>query len=170
MYKTLFPAALITLLLCMATAAGAQTKIAGTNHCAKPDPQTTAQIGDRPNHALMLGQTKCSWTKPWEIAGVAGKEGVGSFSGELTGDKFRFHAYYVDQMANGDKAYYKYQGTATLKDGMTQTEEGTWTLTGGTGKLKGATGKGSYKGKAEADGTMTYEVEGEWTAAAAMKM
>ena len=151
--------------LATATVAGAQTKISGTNHCAKPDPQTTAEIGDRPGHALSLGQTKCSWTKPWEIAGVAGKQGTGTFSGEITGNTFKFNAYYVDEMANGDKAYYRYAGTATMKDGVLQTEEGTWILGGGPGKLKGVKGRGSYKGKADADGTMTYEVEGTYEAA-----
>ncbi len=66
-------------------------------------------------------------------------------------------------MENGDKAYYRYQGTAVLKDGAPpQTEEGTWSLIGGTGKLKGVTGKGTYKGTAGADGTITYEALGEY--------
>lgn len=147
----------------LATAAQAQTKIAGTNHCAKPDPQTAVQVGDRPNHAFSVGQNKCAWTTPWEIAGTLGKEGVATFSGEISGNTFRFHAYYVDGMANGDKAYYRYQGTAVLKDGMSQSEEGTWSFVRGTGKLKGVKAKGTYKGKAGADGTMTYEVEGEYT-------
>jgi len=51
-------------------------------------------------------------------------------------------------MENGDKAYYCYQGTAVLKDGAPQTETGP--------------GKGTYKGTAGADGTMTYEVQGEY--------
>ncbi len=143
----------------------AQTKISGTNHCAKPDPQTMVQVGDRPNHAFAVGQVKCAWTKPWELAGIPGKEGVGTFSGEVEGNKNRFHAYYVDTMENGDKAYYRYQGTAVLKDGAPQTEEGTWSLIRGTGKLKGVTGKGTYKGTVGADGTMTYEVEGEYQTA-----
>lgn len=164
MRRMLGPFVTMTLLLAaMATAAQAQTKISGTNHCAKPDPQYAVQVGDRPNHTFSLGQTKCAWTKPWEIAGIPGKEGVGTFSGEITGNTFRFHAYYVDEMANGDKAYYRYQGTATLKDGVAQTETGTWSLVRGTGKLKGITGKGTYKGTAAADGTETYEVEGEYT-------
>ena len=146
----------------LATVAQAQTKISGTNYCAKPDPQTMVQVGDRPNHAFSLGQSKCAWTKPWEIAGTLGKEGVATFSGEITINTFRFHAYYVDEMANGNKAYYRYQGTAILKDGVPQTEEGTWSLIRGTGKLKGVKGKGTYKGKAGADGSMTYEVEGEY--------
>lgn len=163
MQRISVPFAMGTLLLsAMAAVAGAQTKISGTNHCAKPDPQTSVQVGDRPNHALSLGQNKCAWTKPWEIAGIPGKEGVATFSGEITGNTFRFHAYYVDEMANGDKAYYRYQGTATMKDGVSQTEEGSWSLIRGTGKLKGVKGKGTYKGKPGADGTMTYEVQGEY--------
>jgi hypothetical protein len=163
MKRFVVPSALVTLLLlAMPALVCAQTKISGTNHCAKPDPQTTVQIGDRPNHALSLGQAKCSWMKPWEIGGIAGKQGAGTFSGEINGDTFKFHAYYVDEMANGDKAYYRYAGTATMKDGALQTEEGTWILGGGTGKLKGVKGRGTYKGKADADGTMTYEVEGTY--------
>ena len=130
--------------------AAAQTKISGTNHCAKPDPQNMVQVGDRPNHAFSVGQIKCTWTKPWKLAGIAGKEGIGTFSGEVEGTKSR------------DKAYYRYQGTSTLKDGTPQTEEGTWSLVRGTGKLQGLTGKGTYKGTAGADGTMTYEVQGEY--------
>jgi len=122
--------------------------------------------GRPPNHAFSVGQIKCAWTKPWKIAGIAGKEGIGTFSGEVEGNKSRFHAYYVDTMENGDKAHYRYQGTATLKDGAPQSEEGTWTLVRGTGKLKGLTGKGTYKGTVGADGTMTYEVEGEYQAPA----
>ena len=156
----IFPAFLIVLGL--STLAISQTKISGTNHCAKPDPQTMVQVGDRPGHAFSVAQSKCAWTKPWEIAGTPGKEGVATVSGEISGNSFRYHAYYVDEMANGDKAYYRYQGSAVLKDGMSQSEEGTWSLVRGTGKLKGVTGKGTYKGKAGEDGTMTYEVKGEY--------
>ena len=40
--------------------------------------------------------------------------------------------------------------------------EGTWTYTGGTGKLKGIKGKGTFKGTPNPDGTMTYQVDGEY--------
>ena len=40
------------------------------------------------------------------------------------------------------------------------TTEGTWSYTGGTGKLKGIQGGGTYKGKADAAGNMIVEVEG----------
>jgi hypothetical protein len=165
MKRFLAPFAVLTLLLlAMANVAGAQGKVSGTNHCAKPDPQTTIQIGDRPNHALSVAQSKCGQTTPWEIAGIKGKEGIATVSGEIMGNTFRFHGYYVDEMANGDKAFYTYQGTATLKDGVTQTEKGTWNLLGGTGKLKGIKGKGTYTGKAGGDGTMDYDVQGDYEA------
>jgi hypothetical protein len=148
--------------LIFGVSAAAQTKISGTNHCAKPDPQTMVDVGDRPGHAFMVGQSKCAWTKPWKLAEIPGKDGVATFSGEVDGGKSHFHAYYVDTIENGDKAYYRYQGTTVLKDGAPQTEEGSWSLMRGTGKLKGLTGKGTYKGSVGSDGTMTYEVEGEY--------
>jgi hypothetical protein len=139
----------------------AQTKISGTNHCAKADPQAMVQVGDRPNHAFSVGQIKCAWTKPWELAGIPGNEGVGAFSGEIDGNKSRFHAYYVDTMENGDKAYYCYQGTA-VERWCAAKERRHLELDSRHRKLKGVTGKGTYEGTAGADGTMTYEVQGEY--------
>jgi hypothetical protein len=50
-----------------------------------------------------------------------------------------------------------------LKDGKPVSGEGTWSFTSGTGKLKGIKGKGTYKGTANADGSMTYQVDGEYS-------
>jgi stalled ribosome alternative rescue factor ArfA len=68
----------------------------------------------------------------------------------------------VGTLANGDKMYDTYRGSSTLKDNAVETAEGAWSFTGGTGKLKGVKGKGSYKGKGAPDGSATYEVEGEY--------
>jgi hypothetical protein len=43
-----------------------------------------------------------------------------------------------------------------------ESAEGKWSFGGGTGKLKGLKGKGTYKGKGAPDGTLTVEVEGEY--------
>ncbi len=51
---------------------------------------------------------------------------------------------------------------ALLKDGQLQSLQGEWAYVGGTGKLKGLTGKGAYKRTPAADGTVTCEVEGEY--------
>ena len=42
-------------------------------------------------------------------------------------------------------------------------DAGTWSFTDGTGKLKGIQGKGTFKGSPNADGTMTYQVDGEYS-------
>jgi hypothetical protein len=47
-----------------------------------------------------------------------------------------------------------------------ESDEGTWSYAGGTGKFRGLKGKGTYKGKMEADGFVDT-IEGEYTVGAA---
>lgn len=42
--------------------------------------------------------------------------------------------------------------------------QGTWAFTGGTGKLKRLKGKGTCNGTASAYGTMTYQIDGAYSA------
>jgi hypothetical protein len=49
-----------------------------------------------------------------------------------------------------------------MKDQNYESGEGTWSFTGGTGKLKGIKGKGMYKCKPEGD-NVTCDIEGEYT-------
>lgn len=151
-------------LLGLATVAQAQTKMSGAGRCGKLDVQHAIEVPDRPNHTFAISQGKCTWSKPWEIAGVQNKEGVGTVFEETTGNTSRSRELYVDTMANGDKAFYRYEATTTLKDGKPQSSQGRWTLVDGTGKLKGIKGKGTCKAtKFEADGSFDYECEGEYT-------
>jgi hypothetical protein len=152
---TLFP-------LVLATTTGAQTKISGTAQCGKPDPQQSIDVGDRPNHALSISKTSCTWTKPMEIGGGETKEGFSVGSADVSGGKAQTNGYHVTTMASGDKFNVRFHGTDTMKDEATQSSEGTWSFSSGTGKLKGIKGKGTYKGAPGADGSMTYEVEGEY--------
>lgn len=153
---------LMVFLFASATMAGAQTKISGTAQCGKPDPQNSIEVGDRPNHALSIGKSNCTWTKPMEIGGSQTKDGSSVVSADVSGTKARDNGYHVGNMASGDKYYVRFGGTEVLKEGAPQSAEGTWSFAGGTGKLKGLKGKGMYKGTAGADGSMTYEVEGEY--------
>jgi hypothetical protein len=155
---TLFAALFLTL----STSASAQTKSSGTNVCAKADPQNMISIPDHDGHSYVIGQAKCSWSKQMKIGEDLGKAGTASFSGEMHGNTMAFHAYYVDEMTNGDKAFYEYHGTIIMKDGANVSEKGTWTMTGGTGKIKGYTGKGTYTSKPNADGGSTAEVVGDY--------
>jgi hypothetical protein len=146
----------------LATVASAQTKVSGTFQCGKPDQQHAIEVGDRPNHSFAISQMKCTWTKSLEIAGVQSKEDVYTEFVEVSGNRSYGQLYGVGTMTNGDKYYLRPQGSGTLKDGLLETAEGKWSFAGGTGKLKGLKGKGTYKGKGAPDGTMTVEVEGEY--------
>ena len=148
--------------LALAAATGAQTKLSGTAQCGKPDPQHAIEVGDRPGHSFMVSQSKCTWTKPFEIEGVQAKDLVTTAFDEITGDRSNTRGFFLNTMVNGDKNHGRYQGPATLKGGAPQSVEGTWTFSGGTGKLKGLKGKGTYKGKGNPDGSLTYDVEGEY--------
>ncbi len=152
------PVGLCVLLLI--TLAPAQTKISGTAQCGKPDTQQKVDVPDHPDHSLSISQAKCTWTKPLEVAGIQDKDGVTSAMDDIHGNSATSHGYYVDNMANGDKTYVHFQGTISVKEG---TSEGKWSYTGGTGKFKGLKGGGTYKGKGAADGSATYDIEGEYT-------
>jgi hypothetical protein len=145
----------------LAATLAAQTKISGTAQC-KPDPATPVAIDDKPNHAFAVGRAQCTWTKPIEMAGVQVKDGVSTSLDEMTGDAASGRGYHVGTMANGDKFFSSFQGTAKSKDGVVQSAHGTFTFSGGTGKLKGLKGKGTYTGKANPDKSMTYEIKGEY--------
>jgi hypothetical protein len=141
----------------------AQTKISGTVKCSKPDQSQKIDVGDKPNHAFAISQGKCTWTKPMTIAGIQTKEDVGTNSGETTSTGAKGHGYVLGTMSNGDKFSVRTQTNDAYKDGNLQTTQGTWSFTSGTGKLSGIQGKGTFKGKPEADGSVVIDVEGEYT-------
>jgi hypothetical protein len=149
------------LVLTMATATSAQTKISWTQQCAKPDPVYTVPVGDRPDHVMSLIKDKCTWTGA-EIDGVALKDEEDTIVSDTSGSRARDRGLGVGTLANGDKAFVQFQGTGTIKDKAPVTGQGTWSFTGGTGKLKTLKGKGTYKGKWNPDGTSTFEIEGEY--------
>jgi len=147
---------------CLLTSfAVAQTKISGTFTCGKSSTQQMVPVGDRPNHSLGITQGSCTSTKPWTIAGVASKEGVGTDTMDANGDVSRSHGMYVDTMENGDKAIYRVEGTATTKDGKVSATN-KWQLVDGTGKLKGVKGEGTCKASGTVD-SVAYDCDGEYT-------
>jgi len=147
--------------LSVVTLATAQTKISGTAQCGKPDPQHMIEVGDRENHSLVIGKGNCTWTKPWEAEGVQAKTGTSVVSEDMKGNRSTGHGYHTGTMFNGDNYYVAFSGTTTYKGGAPESAEGKWRFTGGTGKLKGIKGSGTYKGKGGPEG-ITYEVEGEY--------
>ncbi len=154
---------LACLFFLVAPLAVAQTKISGTDQCGKNTIEHMVPVGDHPNHSFGVTQAKCAWTKPWEIAGTASKGGVGTAQQEVDGDKAKGHGIYVDTMANGDQAHYRYEFTGTTKNGQLQITAHKWQLVEGTGKLKGVKGHGTCKVTSTADGGATYDCQGEYT-------
>src|SRR5438874_11508835 len=144
-----------------AAAASAQTKVSGTAQCAKPDPVHVIPVGDRPDHSLAVEQFKCTWTKPMEIEGDKSKDGVSTETGDITGNTSKARGFHVVTMESGDKAFFWYQGSGTSKDGAPVEAKGNWGLIGGSGKLKGVRGKGTYNCTPSGDG-LSCEIEGEY--------
>ncbi|OLC95417.1 MAG: hypothetical protein AUH86_12125 [Acidobacteria bacterium 13_1_40CM_4_58_4] len=146
--------------LCAATAS-AQTKVTGTAQCGKPDPQHLVPVGDHPDHSLGVAQFKCTYTKPMEIGGDKSKDGVSTETTDVSGNSSRARGFHVATMESGDKFFVWYQGTGTSKDGAPVELKGNWGFTGGSGKLKGIKGKGTYT-CAPAGDMLSCEVEGEY--------
>jgi len=122
-----------------AATAAAQTKVSGTLQCGQPEQEHEIPVGDLPDHSLALQQLKCSYTKAMEIAGAKSVSTVVTITNEVTGDTIRARGCQVVTMDSGDKVFISHEGTGT-PDG----QDGTWSFTGGTGKLKGIKGKGTY--------------------------
>ncbi|HEV1995268.1 MAG TPA: hypothetical protein VGR03_13140 [Candidatus Acidoferrum sp.] len=149
-------------IVCFAAAtASAQTKVTGTAQFGKAEGQQMLPAGDRADHSLGIGQRKCTWTKPQEIGGDKTKEGVSTESMDISGNNIRSRGMHVTTMESGDKYFVSYQGTGTLKDGALQSGKGTWMYTGGSGKLKGIKGKGTYTCAASGD-SVSCDIEGEY--------
>lgn len=150
-------------LLASAAVAGAQTKLSGTVTCAKPDPQNALPVGDRDGHAFVVMKQKCTWTKPVELAGQQAKTGEDTVFSEIDGGKGRDSGFDVTTMSGGDTFVVHFSGSSVAdKNGKLQTQTGSWSFVRGSGKLKGLTGKGTYKGTGNAEGGSTVEIEGEY--------
>lgn len=142
----------------------AQMKLSMSGKCGKPDVTQNIPAGDQPGHVFSLAQGKCA-TKG-EIGGAASKEGAFSEHGDVSGNHGKAWGVYVETLDSGDKVFYTYQATTTIKDGV-MAGSNKYQLNGGTGKMKGAKGSGTCKLTGSADGGLDYECAGEYTLAGA---
>lgn len=164
--KTFASRSLLSLLLVLVvtSVAGAQQKkISGVSHCGKPNKRESISVADRPDHVFGITRVKCTWTKPLTVAGLTSTEDEITGFSELVGTKASERMYVVGKMSNGDKMFVRPVGTATIKDGAPQSSAGEWTYAGGTGKLTGIKGRGTYKCTWGDDGTATCDVAGHYT-------
>ena len=147
----------------LASAVGAQTKFSGTAQCAKPDPNYSIEVGDHPGHTYTLEKDSCKWTSVTEINGLKIGDDVGVGMAEGSATKITSSGSRVATMDNGDKMYVTTHDSSPVKDNMPTGIDGTFTISGGTGKLKGIKGKGTYKVTPAADGSASVTIEGEYT-------
>jgi hypothetical protein len=99
-----------------------------------------------------------------EMAGAKAKDGTDVEFVEMWSTRATTNGTHVGNMDNGDKFFVSFHDSITVKDGAPVGPiHGTWTYTGGTGKLKGLTGKGTYTVAPNADGSGAVDVEGEYT-------
>jgi hypothetical protein len=157
---------LVGLLLFVSLSAAAQTPMSGVALCAPAKPEYLIRVGDHPGHSYGLAQGTCTWTKPWEIAGLKNTQGVGTQVLETNGDTTKVHGTFVDTMENGDKAFYSFEFTLTTRAGGAQVAGHKWELTGGTGKIQGVKAKGTCTATpVGSDGSFNYDCRGEYNPA-----
>jgi len=152
--------------LVLALPASAQTKTGGKVHCAKSDPDSMIEVGDKPGHAMYMRKAACTWDGQ-EIEGLKTKSGVDVATGEANGSAAHDNGYHTATMDNGDKYTVRFTGSATMAKDGSGTGDGKWTFVSGTGKLKGIKGGGTYKVTANADGSADVTVDGDYSIAAA---
>jgi hypothetical protein len=142
--------------------AQAQTKLAGKMTCDKPDPNHTASVDDETKHTISLGVTKCTWSEG-KLGGEQLKDEKDTFTSDMAGDLSHDRGYGVGSVAGGDKYFVRFKGTTTLKGEAPVSGVCKWSFAGGTGKLRGISGKGTCKGTFSADGKATWDINGTYT-------
>ena len=159
--RTMAWVACALLALVLSGTAQAQTKLAGKMQCPKPDPNYTAPVGDQAHHALALAAQTCTWSQG-DLGGDRLQDEVDTFTSDISGTLSRDRGYGVGSVASGDKYFIRFAGTTTLKGDTPVRAQCTWTFTGGTGKLQGLTGKGTCAGTFRADGTSSWDIQGDY--------
>jgi len=134
-------------------------KIAGSVRCEKANPYHALEVPDRPGHALIIEQRKCTWAEPLEILGGKTKEGIWVAFLERMEGNLHPHSYEIDTLDDGEKITMQTMGHVEAEKGPTITK-GRFSFTRGTGKYKGIKGGGTYEGKLDADDVLTLELDG----------
>jgi hypothetical protein len=106
--------------------------------------QTAITLSDQSNHELNLaeiGGTQKSSDEKWNNAAITywGTTDVVEGKGTQRG-------YFTHVHGEGDRDWGTFEGKVATS-GAEMTVEGTWQYTGGSGKFKGLTGKGTFKTK-----------------------
>jgi hypothetical protein len=161
MRKLVFVVGLVC--LCGAIAVAQNTgKVSNGWACEKPTDTKTIEVGDMPGHTYTVSQFKCTSTKG-VYAGVREKEGTATEFDETKDGKMTGHGIFIETFANGDKATFTYQPSATIKDGKVTTIGDKWQAASGTGKFKGMKASGTCTGTGTPEGGSSLACTGTYT-------
>jgi hypothetical protein len=125
----------------------------------------SVEVGDRPGHAMLLEKAACTWTQGLAIGSDKAKDATNVATVEVTVARDTGNGAHVSTMESGDKFFVSYRYTSAMKDGKPGETSGKWSFAGGTGKVKGVKGGGTFKVTFAEDGSSTAEVEGEYVLA-----
>jgi hypothetical protein len=147
-------AAIFTFALSTFVMAGEKIKAHGTSVATKSE---MMEVGDVEGHVIMISESKQVYFN--EITGEKfTSTGHNLMEGNMkTGAGWWVKGYGVSTYPNGDKSFRSVEGKPVGQGHW----KGTWKVTGGTGKYKGATGGGTWDTKAQKPGIGYNEVEGE---------
>jgi len=149
-------------LLVSASVAMAQGKVDSKWHCPKATTEYKLDVGDAPDHIYWIGQGACDATA--SSGDLKEKTGTYTEFHDQWKASFKFHGYFIETGADGDKVNYVYEGSASTD--TTKPLSNKWKLVGGTGKNKGIKGSGTCSGKASADGSsFDWECTGTYSTA-----
>lgn len=146
-------------------AARAQSKgaIAASSTCEYSVLHQTAPVGDGGEHSISLDQRVCEWNPAITIAGVKGDQYTSTGVDDVQFNRARDHGYAVGTMANGDKYFICYDGSSIMNGPTPVHLQGRWHFTGGTGKLAGLKGSGTYTARPTRGGRMLFSIKGKYT-------
>jgi len=163
--KTHIIVALVTVaaLVTFYSVASAETKkCSGTAFRIASSPQGKVVIGDIAKHEMALYSYTEILTS--DCAEYDGAVHMGFGYSDYVGGSGPHQGYYTHINKDGDKEFGRYSGTSKMKVNEDKSWEvsikGTFEITGGTGIFAGRKGRGTYEGKATAEG-MTYKWEAE---------
>lgn len=129
-----------------------------------PLTQGADEVSGRVVYHTLKGEAMEAGDLPGHMVGVAQQSGLafyakgsanGQFAARMTSLSYdvvkwkgTFTAYVVDTFKDGSTLNFKAAGTTTpVEEGNRVTFEGTYEVTGGTGKFEGSKGKGTFKGE-----------------------
>jgi hypothetical protein len=152
---------LVPALLCgMAVITGAQTNVSARLTCAKPSVHETAGEGAQ---MVTFSRTNCTWSASYTIDGSKPTRTVDAGVADIAGSSGRAHGYSTSVFDNGDSTFVRYEGTMQMKKDGSGTDKGTWKYVRGTGKFRGISGSGTFKGQAAADGSGWADINGHYS-------